>query len=524
MAVREVPKPKYGSGYDVIPKVEPVKKNYDHILPSGSDHGKGCQRVMMSYVNDVLGPKPGKIKTPIGRGPLFDVSVNDDALTWRNKIDVIANSDVPLLSQTAHQEHLVPKHSTHQKRVVVDLCGRLRADDSTLVRICLNSCGLDDDMCWQINNALVNNTYAEILMLESNAIGNLGIQHICSGLRGHPKVHTILLGANHITDDGVANICKLLEKNHRIKHLNLSNKQPSEVWASEYEVLLHPIITSKGAEYFATSFSIGMGLAVLSLSDQRIGDAGAIRLFDSLHKSSIVSLNISGNLLTCECTPSLQACLVSRPQLEKLALSRNSIADQGGAAIANGLKENTTLLYLDLRHNKLTSIGLIALRDCLDHNGTLMSLFTTSNLDSNDDAEMAVRNRQQQGRRSSSSLVSSSQSRSKNRSSSSQQQGVNNGHVLEPLRASDDVAASSVQPKHASRAKSIRWAASSDEMERAAVPSLKETVSDSQNSLGTRDTIIGSAMRLLFFCIVLRMLYACREWHLMSYRILINMP
>jgi len=92
--------------------------------------------------------------------------------------------------------------------------------------------------------------------------------------------------------------------------------------------MVHPHISSVGAECFARQLMRCCGLTSLNLNDQRVRDGGAAYLFKSMVPSRLRVLNLGKNELTDKCCVPLFEALSSNPNLEKLTLSNNSISDQ----------------------------------------------------------------------------------------------------------------------------------------------------------------------------------------------------
>ena len=149
-------------------------------------------------------------------------------------------------------------------------------------------------------------------------------------------------------------------------------------------------MTDSGASLLAGVLSEstpGGGLFNLCLSEQRIGDQGAIALFRAIPRSSLRTLNIRGNELTDKCCAALRIVLADTSNLEYLNLSHNGITDGGVALFAPSLSHNEALHALDLGHNKIDRGGMMCLLECLYENSSMQSISLRSNICEDDIVE-----------------------------------------------------------------------------------------------------------------------------------------
>ncbi len=125
------------------------------------------------------------------------------------------------------------------------------------------------------------------------------------------------------------------------------------------------IIGNTGAISLASVLKTNESIRKIDLSSSGISDAGAGALSRALcSNESVVGLNLS-NILT---TPAVMGW--ERHHHNK----DNTIGDQGAAAFARALKENSTLRWLDLSDNQITAKGAALLAKALKSNHTLLWL------------------------------------------------------------------------------------------------------------------------------------------------------
>jgi len=377
----------------------------------GVDDGKGAQKLLASYVDEVLAVTHpyAAIELPTH----VTEKKSWQACTFAEKLLRNELKEIPLVSQLVAQKALVPVHTQLKKKQFDDICRRLKRNDGTLVRLRLNGAGVSDAVAHTLAGALEKNLYAQHLMLHDNRVTDTGVEELCSALRWHPSVHTVWLGGNPITDRGCIALANLAHINHNIKDLNLSNKKPGQSWSGEPNIYATNI-SMIGCEALGRALMRSCQLISINLADQRVRDQGAQLLFSSLRRSVLRTLNLKNNGLTDKCCVSLRDVLIYESasdgydhrnirggapykgpnsargpengytatglHLEKLVLSENEIGDAGAANIAYALCYNKTLQALDLAYNKIDDSGILELLSCLQYNQVLRSMYTIYNI------------------------------------------------------------------------------------------------------------------------------------------------
>eukprot|EP01035_Chromulina_nebulosa_P021103 gene21103-27345_t len=391
--------------------------------------GGGARKLLESYLNDVLhNPHTNAIKK---RSRKID-SVETPYLTMETTSEVFASTpfeeqlvhpltnSIPLLSESAiANRHLNPLHDTKHKKMIFEVCSRIKRDDTEMRRCRLNSERVDDFICQQISLSLYKNTNLQQLELHDNNITDDGAHSLSKAVGKHPNLLSLWLGNNRLTDIAAMHIATMISKNSVIKEINLSNKWPPATKGA-IELEAHPRITHIGAQHIAdvlkNTKDVTLGadttaaavpgqptprsniltkgnhntLMNLCLADQRIGTVGAVALFHSLEHCNLKQLNLSGNELTDECCSSLRQALENPASvLQSLNVSRNAITDIGLQDIITALTMNQTLLSLNISANRITDDGLDALYCCLiQSNEVLTRVQTTNNIGTDSRAEM----------------------------------------------------------------------------------------------------------------------------------------
>ena len=123
-----------------------------------------------------------------------------------------------------------------------------------------------------------------------------------------------------------------------------------------------------------------LNITKLFLFQNAITDAGATALAEMLKENTTLQqLNISGNSIGQGGATALAEMLKENTTLQQLNISGNSIGQGGATALAEMLKENTTLQQLDVSINSIGQGGATALAEMLKENTTLQQLDVSIN-------------------------------------------------------------------------------------------------------------------------------------------------
>ncbi|XP_069089568.1 uncharacterized protein [Pleurodeles waltl] len=126
---------------------------------------------------------------------------------------------------------------------VTQLCEGFKHPDCTIPRLRLWMCSLTDSCCAALASVLGSSACLKELKLSYNALGDIGLRHLCDGLK-HPN-------------------CRL-----------------------EKLELLHCSFTSACSKDLSSAVSMNHSLLDLNLADNELGDVGMRGLFDGLRQSS----------------------------------------------------------------------------------------------------------------------------------------------------------------------------------------------------------------------------------------------
>lgn len=135
----------------------------------------------------------------------------------------------------------------------------------------------------------------------------------------------------------------------------------------------------------------------LDLSAKGINDEDAIKLAIPLYNNtSLKSLKLDSNLITATGIKALSESLKYHPCVDSLSLAgnnhsrQNQIGDDGAAWLANALKANQSLRFINLWGNNVGYIGTKAFAEALKENNTLIALrLSDANIGDNGAQEFA---------------------------------------------------------------------------------------------------------------------------------------
>jgi hypothetical protein len=183
-------------------------------------------------------------------------------------------------------------------------------------------------------------TSVHTLSLQSNRLGPDGGAALAEGLKGNSMLHSLNLRDNRLGPQGGAALAESIKGNTTLQSLDLGDNQLCGVNYSGVGTYTTEGIT-KLCEALKGSAVTKLDLAfnqLCGLDGRGCGTytaEGITKLCEGLKESAVTSLN----------------------------LNRNHLGPEGGAALAEGLKGNSTLRSLDLKYNNLNSQAKRAVKD-----------------------------------------------------------------------------------------------------------------------------------------------------------------
>ncbi|KEG11569.1 putative leucine-rich repeat protein (LRRP) [Trypanosoma grayi] len=224
---------------------------------------------------------------------------------------------------------------------------------------------LGPEQTQKIASVLESSAVRDVL-LRYNDIGKEGCNALASVVNVSTKLQLLDIRGNGLSAGCVRNLIKSISMSTALTRLGLSSNKIGEEGAA----LLY-----KGLEKNAY-------LTALDVSLNEIGPKGAVSIAKllALPASPLKSLLVYGNHLGCAGVVAIAGAMRQNRCLTELTLGNNNATDAATAELADMLRENATLEYLDLRLNTLTAVGVRNLaRDGLAHNTFLLSLCLSGN-------------------------------------------------------------------------------------------------------------------------------------------------
>ncbi|KUF98514.1 Asparagine synthetase [Phytophthora nicotianae] len=238
--------------------------------------------------------------------------------------------------------HNCSKHGVGKKAGVDDLLQKLTNPKTAKSLYVMSTRSISDSDFVKLASSISSNTLLEELYLSGHQVGPLGLQAFADCLAVNTTLKHLSLGSEKLGDEAVQVLCAGLARNAQS---GLQN------WDLEFKSL-----GVNGAAAIAELLKTNKSLTTVSLSRNQIGDEGVEKLSKGLRENSqsgvkelnVTVVGISG--------------LRENKTLQTLRINNNKCLDEGAVLLADVLEaNNTTLTYLDMGNNGLTSVGMTPL-------------------------------------------------------------------------------------------------------------------------------------------------------------------
>lgn len=147
---------------------------------------------------------------------------------------------------------------------------RMQANDRTLKRCCLDGHNLTAEEAREIADAIRNNTFLRVLILEDNPLKQEGVYAIVSGLTVNTSIHTLNLNKTGITTNCLKKLEGVLSSISTLKRLDLEENG----------------FGPSGASSIARMLRKNQSLTHLSIGFNKIEDQGACALAAALKENN----------------------------------------------------------------------------------------------------------------------------------------------------------------------------------------------------------------------------------------------
>ena len=280
--------------------------------------------------------------------------------------------------------------------------------NTSLVHLNLSITGLvaTEDTAQALTKMLqVNKTLTHLDLSHNEKFSDSGAHCVFLGLQHNTSlVHLNLTGTflvHAVTKDTAQALTKMLQVNKTLTHLDLShNKKFSDSGAhcvflglQHNTSLVHlnltgtflvHAVTKDTAQALTTMLHVNKTLTHLNLSSNlKFSESGAYCVFQGLkHNTTLVYLNVSytGLVATEDTAQALTTMLQVNKTLTHLNLSGNwTFFDSGAYCVFQGLQDNTTLVYLNLSSTGITDKGAEYIAQTLKYNRSLRTLDISKN-------------------------------------------------------------------------------------------------------------------------------------------------
>jgi len=255
--------------------------------------------------------------------------------------------------------------------------------NTKLQRLVCTNCGVGDVGCGIFAEMFKGMKGVHQLDLTGNSITLHGAKSLCDGLKANKSISTLVMQGNKLSDDASRLFVDLLRSNDALTCIDLSdnavsqaacealqhkldlNKQPLELKRAYYAVQVNdptfrvaefPWIPnmSLGAHFLAPVLRTNTVLALLNLSNARIGDSGAHAMAGVLKvNKTLMRLELANNDITSDGGSGIAAALALNNTLAELNLANNAICDRAGAEFATVLLTNGAITFLNLELNDI---------------------------------------------------------------------------------------------------------------------------------------------------------------------------
>ncbi|CAB4295079.1 unnamed protein product [Prunus armeniaca] len=246
------------------------------------------------------------------------------------------------------------------------------------------------------DGVLQSNIMLKTLNLSGNPIGDEGVKCLCDILVNNNGIQKLQLNSTDLGDEGAKAIAEMLKNNSSLRALELNNNM---IDYSGFTSLAGALVGNNtiqnihlngnyggalGANALAKGLEGNKSLRELHLHGNSIGDEAVAALMSglSLHRGKLTLLDIGNNSFSAKGAFRVGGYVKKTKSLLWLNIYMNDIGDERGnnihakgvTAIAEALKDNSVITFLELGYNPMGPDGVKDLSEVLKFHRNIETL------------------------------------------------------------------------------------------------------------------------------------------------------
>ncbi|XVE66039.1 hypothetical protein DITRI_Ditri08aG0049400 [Diplodiscus trichospermus] len=208
--------------------------------------------------------------------------------------------------------------------------GALLKSQSCLEELYLINDGISEEAARAICELIPSTEKLKVLHFHNNMTGDEGALAIADVVKHSPFLEDFRCSSTRIGSEGGVALSEALESCTHLKKLDLRDN----------------MFGVEGGVTLSNALSKHLNLVEVYLSYLNLEDEGAIAVANALKESapSLEVLEMAGNDITAEASPSIAACIAGKQHLTKLNLAENELKEEGTIQISRALEEGHSLL------------------------------------------------------------------------------------------------------------------------------------------------------------------------------------
>ena len=272
----------------------------------------------------------------------------------------------------------------------------------TLQKLDLSNNNLSDDGATTISDGLKTHRTLLELNISQNSIADKGAQEIAKAIKIHSSLQNVNISKNYISSEGLLYFMETVKNNCSLQVVNITHNNVTrsgfkdikqfieslqdtiQIIASWNEINSYEELTTK---IYTTCTPDIIKEDVWWSFKHHDPDHIVTMLSDCLKEDdTLLKLNLHMHKITKVGAKKIGEAIKVSTTLQKLDIYANTISDDGAAAISDGLKSNNSLQELYMWDNKITSEGAKKVGEAIKVNTTLQKLYINDNTISDDGA------------------------------------------------------------------------------------------------------------------------------------------